>query len=317
MLSQIIVYLSLLCQVIATGYAISLIKKTKYNVAWIMFSSGFFLIAIYRAFELFPLAGPIAEETLYVAKVWISLIISLVIALGIFYIRKLFQYLQKMEKLRDETEKRVLSAVIRTEEVERQRFAKELHDGIGPLLSVAKMLLSGLDASRKDSNDNLDRQLKHNLQQVVDEAIASVREISTNISPHVLNDFGLKEAISSFIKKLRAAEAIDVQFNTNIERRRFSYSVEVIMYRVICELINNTIRHANADAIHLELHWEKDALYLHYRDNGRGFDPPRTSAHGGMGIRNMQYRLRSGNGDIHITSAPGHGMEAQAYIHAK
>ncbi|MDR2414208.1 MAG: histidine kinase [Odoribacteraceae bacterium] len=314
MLSQIIVYLSLLCQVVATGYAISLVKKTKFNVSWIMFSSGFSLVALYRVFELFPLTGPLADEKFYLAKIWLSLIISLVFTVGIFYTRKLFQFLNRLEKIRDETEKRVLSAVIRTEEQERQRFAKELHDGIGPLLSVAKMLLSGLDTLPADS---VNEKLKLNLQQVVDEAIDSVREISTNISPHVLNDFGLKEAISSFIKKLRAAEGIDIHFRANIERRRFSYNVEVIMYRVICELINNTIRHAGASTIRMHLHWENDLLQLDYEDNGRGFELSRAIGEGGMGIRNMQYRLKSGNGDILFTGKPGQGMQARAYINAK
>ena len=75
--------------------------------------------------------------------VTIGCYISLAFAIGVFYIRKLFQFLRRLDNLRSETEKRVLSAVIRTEEQERQRFAKELHDGLGPLLSVIKMLLSG------------------------------------------------------------------------------------------------------------------------------------------------------------------------------
>jgi signal transduction histidine kinase len=314
MLSQVIVYLSLLCQVVAMGYAISLFRQTKFNVAWIMFSTGFFLMAIYRVFELFPVIDRVADEELYTAKVWLSLIISLVFSVGIFYIRKLFQFLRRVEKIRDETEKRVLSAVIRTEEQERQRFAKELHDGLGPLLSVTKMLLSGFNTPNPVE---VNEKLKRNLQQVVDEAIVSVREISNNISPHVLNDFGLKEAVSSFIKKLRAAEGTDIQFHANIGRRRFSYNVEVIMYRVICELINNTIRHASANKIRVRLGWDNDTLRLDYEDNGAGFDVQQATGNGGMGLRNMQYRLNSGDGDIQFTSEPGRGMKARAYIHAK
>ena len=311
MLPRVIVYLSLLCQVIAMGYAISLFRQTKFNVTWIMFSCGFFLMAIYRGLELFPAIDRLAD-TLYTAKVWLSLLISLVFVVGVFYIRKLFQFLRRLEKIRDETEKRVLSAVIRTEERERQRFAKELHDGLGPLLSVTKMLLSGLDAPASGVNEKI----KHNLQQVVDEAIVSVREISTNISPHILNDFGLKEAVDSFIKKLRAAESINIRFRANIDRERFSYDAEVIMYRVICELINNSIRHASASEIRLDLQWQDDALHLDYSDNGNGFDPLLPDPNGGMGLGNMQYRLKAGNGDIQIDSAPGQGMTARAFIHA-
>jgi signal transduction histidine kinase len=296
------------------GFAITLFKQTKFNVAWILISTGFFLMAIYRVFELFPVVDRVADEELYTAKVWLSLIISLVFVVGVFYIRKLFQFLRRVDKIRNETEKRVLSAVIRTEEQERQRFAKELHDGLGPLLSVTKMLLSGFNTSNAVE---VNEKLKDNLQQVVDEAIGSVREISTNISPHILNDFGLKDAVSSFIKKLRAAEGIDIRFHTNIERRRFTYNVEVIMYRVICELINNTIRHARASGIRINLQWIDEALYLDYEDNGAGFDVQQAIGNGGMGLSNMQYRLNSGNGDIQFSSEQGKGMKAHAYINAK
>jgi signal transduction histidine kinase len=311
---QVVVYLSLLFQVVAMGYAISLFKQTKFNVAWIMISTGLFLMAIYRVFELFPVVDRLAIEELYTAKVWLSLVISLVFMVGVFYIRKLFQFLRRVDKIRDEAEKRVLAAVIRTEERERQRFAKELHDGLGPLLSVGKMLLSGFDASKPD---DVNEELQRNLQQVVDEAIASVREISTNISPHILNDFGLKDAVSSFIKKLRAAEGIDIRFHSNVGPRRFSYNAEAIMYRVICELINNTLRHARASEIRINLECEHETLYLDYEDNGTGFDVQQAINNDGMGISNMRYRLNSGNGDVQFTSNPGQGMKARAYIHAK
>ncbi|MDR0765321.1 MAG: sensor histidine kinase [Odoribacteraceae bacterium] len=306
MFMQVIVYLSLLCQVIAAGYAAGLVRKTKFNVSWIMFSAGFFLVAVYRVFELFLLAG----VELHTVRIWLSFVISLVFTVGIFYTRKLFQFLRRMEELRDETEKRVLSAVIHAEEQERSRFSKELHDGIGPLLSVAKMLLSGLDAPAAAGDE-----IKRNLRQVVDEAIDSVREISANISPRVLNDFGLEEAISSFIKKLSVAASIDIRFRGDTGGARFPYNVEVIMYRVTCELVNNTIRHAGASVARLRLYRDGDTLRLDYEDNGRGFDP--TTVDAGTGLRNMRYRLKSGNGDILFTGAPGEGMKATAYIHAK
>ena len=100
-----------------------------------------------------------------------------------------FSIYAKSGWIRRESEKRVLAAVIRTEEQERQRFAKELHDGLGPLLSVIKMLVSGLDANKESE---VNEKIKQNLRQAVDEAISGVRDISANISPHILNNFGLK-----------------------------------------------------------------------------------------------------------------------------
>lgn len=296
------------------GFAISLFKRTKFNAAWILISTGFFLMAIYRAIELVPSMHRGESEELYQTKVWLSFVISLAFAIGTFYIRKVFQFLRRLDGIRSETEKRVLSAVIRTEEQERQRFAKELHDGLGPLLSVIKMLLSGFN---QDNTPGVNEKIKANLKQAVDEAIVGVREISANISPHILNNFGLKDAVESFIKKLRPAEGIDIVFKTNLENNRFAYNVEVIMYRVVCELLNNTLRHAGASKIHIDLQLQGGTLYLDYEDNGTGFDVRLAESDGGMGLSNMQYRLNSGNGDIKISSEPGKGMIARAFIKCK
>ena len=236
------------------GIAISLFKRTKFNSAWILISAGFFLLTIYRVIELFPAIHVGDLEKTYKVQVWLSFIISLAFAIGVFYIRKLFQFLRRVDNLRNEMEKRVLSAMIRTEEKERQRFAKELHDGLGPLLSVIKMLLSGFE---RNNAPEVNEKIKDNLKQAVDEAIESVREISANISPHILNNFGLRDAISSFVKKLRLDERMRIRFDTNLEKQRFPYNVEVIMYRVVCELLNNTLRHAGA---HVYLDADGDAL---------------------------------------------------------
>ena len=314
MISEIVVYLSLLFQVVAMGFAISLFKRTKFNAAWILISTGFFLMTIYRVIELLPSMRHGEYEELYQVKVWLSFVISLAFAIGVFYIRKVFQFLRRLDEIRNEMEKRMVSAIIRTEEQERQRFAKELHDGLGPLLSVIKMLLSGLETENKT---DVNEKIKGNLKQAVDEAIVSVREISANISPHILNDFGLKDATESFIRKLRPAEGIDIRFVTNIADKRFSYNVEVIMYRVICELINNTLRHAQASKVRIDLQLQQDKLLLEYKDNGVGFDVQQVEEHEGMGLSNMRYRLNSGNGDIKITSESGQGICASAFIKCK
>ncbi|MEI3155687.1 MAG: ATP-binding protein [Odoribacter sp.] len=311
MLSIIVEYISLFMQVAAAAIAISMFKRTKFNSSWILISIGFLLMAISRVFELWPTIYPEMEDQMQIIQRWLAFIISLVLLIGVFYIRKIFQFMRRLDVLRRETEKRVLAAVIKTEEQERQRFAKELHDGLGPLLSVIKMLVSGLDGNNSmEVNDKI----KLNLRQAVDEAICGVRDISANISPHILNNFGLKDAVEAFIKRLRQTENFKVCFTTNLSAERFGYNVEVVVYRVICELINNTLRHANATKITIDLQLEEGVLYLEYSDNGIGFDVSALTGHEGMGLNNMRYRLQSGNGDIEIVSEHGKGMRANAFI---
>ena len=312
MLSIISEYVSLALQVAAAVIAISLFKRTKFNVSWILISSGFLLMTLSRVFELWPTIEPERAEQMVVIQRWLDFVISLVLLVGVFYIRKIFLFMRRLDELRSETGKRVLSAVIRTEEQERKRFAKELHDGLGPLLSVIKMLVSGMD--EKNSNE-VNGKIKQNLRLAVDEAIANVRNVSANISPHLLNNFGLKDSIEAFIKRMGQAEHFHIQFTTNLEKQRFNYNVEVIVYRVICELINNTLKHAAATEVTISLQLENEVLYLEYTDNGVGFDVASVGRFGGMGLDNMRYRLQSGNGNIEITSEHGHGMRANAYIH--
>ncbi len=312
MLSIISEYISLALQVAAAVIAISLFKRTKFNVSWILISSGFLLMTLSRVFELWPTIEPERAEQMVVIQRWLDFVISLVLLVGVFYIRKIFLFMRRLDELRSETGKRVLSAVIRTEEQERKRFAKELHDGLGPLLSVIKMLVSGMD--EKNSNE-VNGKIKQNLRLAVDEAIANVRNVSANISPHLLNNFGLKDSIEAFIKRMGQAEHFHIQFTTNLEKQRFNYNVEVIVYRVICELINNTLKHAAATEVTISLQLENEVLYLEYTDNGVGFDVASVGRFGGMGLDNMRYRLQSGNGNIEITSEHGHGMRANAYIH--
>ena len=311
MLSIIVEYISLFMQVAAAAIAISMFKRTKFNSSWILISIGFLLMAISRVFELWPTIYPEMEDQMQIIQRWLAFIISLVLLIGVFYIRKIFQFMRRLDVLRRETEKRVLAAVIKTEEQERQRFAKELHDGLGPLLSVIKMLVSGLDGNNSmEVNDKI----KLNLRQAVDEAICGVRDISANISPHILNNFGLKDAVEAFIKRLRQTENFKVCFTTNLSAERFGYNVEVVVYRVICELINNTLRHANATKVTIDLQLEEGVVYLEYSDNGIGFDVSALTGHEGMGLNNMRYRLQSGNGDIEIVSEHGKGMRANAFI---
>lgn len=304
-------YVSLVLQVAAAAIAISLFKRTKFNSSWILISMGFLLMAVSRVFGLWPTIYPEMEDQIQIVQRWLAFIISAVLLVGVFYIRKIFQFMRRLDELRRETEKRVLAAIIRTEEQERQRFAKELHDGLGPLLSVIKMLVSGLDNNnRPEVNDKI----RQNLRQAVDEAITGVRNVAANISPHILNNFGLKDAVEAFIRRLGQSEDFQVRFTTNLKDERFSYNVEVIVYRVICELINNTLRHAMARHVTIGLQLKEGVLYVEYTDDGIGFDPDQVPEREGMGLSNMRYRLQSGNGDIEFSSERGKGMRANAYI---
>src|SRR5208337_4182374 len=201
-----------------------------YNVSWILISIGFLIMAMNQLFELIPRLYERIPIDMNVIFIWMGLFTSLFFVVGVFLIRKIFNFIKRMEESRREAEKRVLNAVIQTEEKERKRFAKDLHDGLGPLLSTVKMSVSTL--SLMDA-DPARKEIIENTAYIIDESIKSIKEISNNLSPHILNNFGLASAIKDFIHKIDS-KLININFESTAFNRRFDENVEVVIYRVAC-----------------------------------------------------------------------------------
>ncbi len=195
-------------------------------------------------------------------------------------------------------EKKMFDAIVKTEEREKKRFAVDLHDGLGPILSAAKIYAEAL---KSENNTRVKKQILKKFEQVINEAIASTQEIANNISPHILKNFGLTAAINSFCSKI-SGTLISIGVASNTENR-FNEDVEISLYRVLIELINNTLKHADASLIKINIKEEKQDLFIRYIDNGVGFDVKKVMAESeGMGIKNIINRINFINGKIDIKS---------------
>ena len=181
---------------------------------------------------------------------------QLCVSVGIVLLDKLFIYIDRLNHHRQLMDRRILTAVLRTEEKTRANFSKELHDGLGPLLSSAKISLSALSHSDMTAEQ---RDIFNNTLYVVDEALRSLREISNNLSPHALTDFGLARGIQIFVDKAAALHKVKISFATNLRGERYDPDIEVIMYRVVCELITNSLKHSGCSEIRLSLSVAGDA----------------------------------------------------------
>lgn len=303
MLIKCLLILSILIQTVATVYALRLVRTTKYNSVWILFIVGFSLLSVERLVQLLIATGQ------YVPRWWfayLGIVISVCLSIGVMYAHKLFKYIARLNRQRTLLNKRILTAVLRTEEKARSRFSKELHDGLGPLLSSAKMSLTALS---RDEHNAEQREIIANTTYVIDEAIRSLREISNNLSPHVLNDFGLARGVQHFIDRSVAMHDVKIRFTTNLRTERYDSDIEVILYRVICELINNSLKHAACKSINLSLSQNGSELALDYSDDGRGFNP-QAMMDCGMGLSNISSRINSLGGTFDIRSSKGKGMRA-------
>ncbi len=313
MIRFIALILSILIQFLAAFIAFRLTKVTKYKVSWILISLGLLLMAIRRLIELIEYYNG-NNESINFLNDWLAVAISILTASGVLIIPEIFNYMKKVEKTQKIAERRVLNAILRTEEKERERFAKDLHDGLGPLLSSVKMSLSALSQNTRPEGDT---RILINTENTVDEAIKSIKEIANNLSPSVLNHFGLASSIKSFTEKMTANRGIEINFNNNIARKRFSRDLEVILYRTVCEMVNNTIKHAAASNISIAINLSGDTLELLYDDDGKGFDLDKQLLNedsSGMGLQNMISRIKSLNGYTNLESKIGNGFKAYISI---
>nr|HPR60518.1 histidine kinase [Prolixibacteraceae bacterium] len=245
---KIALILSVILQFGAAIIALSLIRRTRANIAWWLISLGFLLMAFRRVFDIEKIFGLNFHISTDLLSSWVSVVISLLMLISLAFVRRIFNLQRRFDELRKENESRILSAIIRTEESERQHFSKELHDGLGPLLSSVKMAIS---ATRSKSNNN-DKVIA-NAEKLIDESISTIKEISNKLSPHVLNSFGLYKAVKSFISKIKTIHSTQIKLSGNIEGKRYAYNIEVVLYRVICELITNTLQHARAKNCYIEM----------------------------------------------------------------
>jgi signal transduction histidine kinase len=309
MLRFVILVMSIVLQLIAAIFALRLMRVTKYRASWVFISLGFLLLAIKRAIKLIQFLQDDFKFYLTMADDWLAVIISLLFTAGVFLIGEIFYSLKKADIDRSRVENRLLRTVINTEEKERKRFAKDLHDGLGPLLSTVKMSISALLNTCTDSGN---KKILDNTNLVTNEAIASIKEISNNLSPHVLINFGLISALKNFIYKINESKAINIEFTDNIKDKRFNSNVEIILYRATCELINNTLKHASAENITIDISKYRQILVVQYQDDGIGFDTSELEnlQSGGMGFDNISSRLKSINGMFVVNSKPTEGINA-------
>jgi PAS domain S-box-containing protein len=204
-----------------------------------------------------------------------------------------------------EIERQILQTIISTEERERSRFAQDLHDDLGPLLSTAKLYIKSFETVK----DPKHREIAINQSiKTIDEAILSIKELSNNISPHVLRNFGLTSGINSLVNKINETKTVKISFTSGINDR-LGESAESSIFRVVAELINNTIKHASATKVYIEINKNENDFILTYSDNGIGFKiEAALKRKMSRGLSNILNRVNLLGGEADLDSAPNKGF---------
>lgn len=307
---KIALLLSVILQFITAVLALTLVKRTRTNIAWWLISTGFVLMAIRRLFELLEVINQETYTGTQLLNSWVGVLISIVMLLSLSFIKRIFNIQERFRQLKKQHESRVFASILRTEEEQRQHFSKELHDGLGPLLSSVKMAISSLRKKKQHQPETILLHTEH----LIDESIQTVREISNHLSPHVLNNFGLIKAVKHFLNQLQGTTP-KIELQTNLQNERFSTPLETVVFRVLGELITNTLKHAQANHVYIDINLYNDTLGITYIDDGKGCDlTENNKVKNGMGMMNMQSRIKSVGGKCHFFSQPDEGFRTQITI---
>ncbi|MBS1780106.1 MAG: sensor histidine kinase [Bacteroidetes bacterium] len=196
-------------------------------------------------------------------------------------------------------------AVIDAEEKERKRIAGDLHDGVGQLMSAARLNLSVI-GNELPFTDEQQKQSFDKVMALVDEGCKEVRTVSHNIMPNALLKAGLASAIREFIDKIDH-RVLQVNLFTEGINDRMEGNTESVLYRVIQECVNNVIKHSGANQLDISLIKDEDGISVTIEDNGQGFNTRDRSKYDGIGLQNIRTRVEYLKGTVEWDSSPGKG----------
>ena len=227
----------------------------------------------------------------HISRMMVVLGMSTMCAMAIATILFALFYRRKFIRQQLENQQTLLNASFEFQERERERIARELHDGIGAMLAAAKLLAHRLPSK------NVRIEVLEDLKEVLAETIQDVKAISRDLSPLRVRKLGLVEALRNHCETVRGHNAVEIEFSSRNVEIGSNLRAELSVYRIAQELIHNAIKHAQADRISVRLSIEGRWFCLLVEDDGQGFDLQNIRNHG-HGLLNVRNRLQSLEGDL-------------------
>jgi signal transduction histidine kinase len=210
---------------------------------------------------------------------------------------------RKIKELEDEIKIASMHSVIEGQEIERERIAKELHDSLGGLLSTIKLQIDNAKTSPFDEN----KAVFNRAHELIDTAVEEVRTISRNLQPVSLKKLGLVAAIKDLINRFEGENTPEIYFQHYDLPPQMDKMLSLTVYRIVQELLTNSLKHAKAKEILIQINSEDDDLVLQYEDDGIGFNQY-DLAKKGMGLENIRSRVNYLHGSLSFDTSPGEGL---------
>lgn len=235
-----------------------------------------------------------SEESFYTAVTIITIILGIII---VYFIISMIRH----QRRNVQHYKTKIKAEIDTLENERKRIASDIHDELGPILSAVRLQINHLETLSESDRETITK-----VNGYIDDVIAKTREISYNLLPNTLVRKGLEAAVNEYINKIHHIP-LHIVFSKEKDIQ-LTKEQDVNIYRIVLEIINNTIKHAEAAELHIKLYGSKNFIVLDTFDNGKGYDYDSMIAAGkGLGLYNLQSRGDVLNARFTMSSATGEG----------
>lgn len=227
--------------------------------------------------------------------------VGAILCLAVFlYFQRRKVYRQTLLTLKREQDISLLKALMTGEEKERNRLARELHDGLGGILAAAQMHMSNI----KQTGTEAETENRDKAAELISKAAVESRRIAHNLLPETLLRYGLDEALQEYCQSVAGAKLLDIEYQSVGMSGRLEQSVELSIYRIVQELINNVIKHAGAKEAFVQLHRQGNKLSITVEDDGKGFT---QAGKEGIGLTNIASRVSYLEGTMDIRSDEGKG----------
>lgn len=217
----------------------------------------------------------------------------------------LYRYRLHSLQQRQKTE---LAVMTRTQEAERKRFAEDLHDGLGANLSMLKLYLNMLDDPKVPVTE-----LRQRSESLLTDSLDDLRRLIHDLSPRTLASIGLVNALQNLVDRINATGKLIITYQATGFTEPLEHSLEIHLYRMVQELLQNALKHAQASHLSLILAQTSDRICLTYSDNGIGFNVAEATTRSN-GLQNLQHRAQLLGGQYDVTSQPGQGTQVRIDI---
>ena len=233
-----------------------------------------------------------------------------IVGFVLIYKKRLLQQQMKLQEERLGHQQQLLQSSVKIQDEERKRFAADLHDEIGG--GISSILLSIERIKKEQANIPEIVSKAENARDQLNDLLQKVREISYNIMPPTLQDFGLQEAISDLCYSISESSPFTINYEWNGSEKRLEFSQELAIYRITQELLTNIIKHSEAKNVAIAIENSDKAFELYVKDNGKGYNP--ETLHKGAGIKNINDRAAIIGAELSLSGVIGEGTLITLYL---